>query len=132
MMTRRHFLGAAAVVSVAGGLGAGGALLLRRHLEAAQIDAPTALALRGGVFRLQGYAGSLPARVAEVHTERKPARPGAPAVEQISICLAVDADAGPGLYRLQGDDLSLGELYYTPINRPGAERRLEAVITRIV
>lgn len=132
MMTRRHFLGAAAVVSIAGGLGAGGTLWMRRRLGAAQIDSTAALLLRDRTFRMEGEGLATRARVAEVNTRRHPARPGVPAVEEISICLAVDeVTAGAGTYRLQGEELDLGELYFTPVNRAGAERRLEAVITRI-
>lgn len=133
MMTRRHFLGAAAVVSIAGGLGTGGALWARRRLEAAHIDAAAALSLRDRTVRIEGEGIAARARVADVRTRRQPARPGTPALEEISICLVVDGvDARPGTYRLHDDEMSLGNLYYTPINRSGAERRLEAVITRIV
>jgi hypothetical protein len=133
MMTRRNFMGALAFATAAGGLGLGGVLVARRRLDAATIDAVTALSLQNRRVKLAGAGRVLCAEVCDVQTVRRPARRGAPATEQISICLAVDdAQAPAGIYRLQDSELQLGDLYFTPVGRAGKERRLEAVINRIV
>jgi len=133
MMTRRTFLGVVATVTAAGGLGLGGTLMQRRRLAMAELAAAKGLPSPGTAVVLHGPDGlNLRAVVANVRTTVRPARPGAPGTEQTSLLLkADDREAPGGAYRLESDEVSLDELYFSPVNQPGRDRRLEAVITRI-
>ena len=133
MMTRRTFLGVAATVTAAGGLGLGGTLMQRRRLALAELAAAKGLPSPGTAVVLRGPDGlKLRAVVASVRTAVHPARPGATGTEQTSLLLKVeDREAPGGTYRLESDEVCLDELYFSPVNRPGRDRRLEAVITRI-
>ena len=69
----------------------------------------------------------------DVTAVHRPSRPGAPGTEQISLTVAGDlAEAPAGAYRVESDVVSLGELDFLPVGGTGRDRRLEAVITRIV
>lgn len=133
MMTRRNFMGVVATVAAAGALGLG-ATLGRRRVALAELAAANGLPSPGTAVVLRGPGGrELRAVVAGVHTSVHPARAGAPGTEQTSLLLkAENREAPGGAYRLESADVCLDELYYSPVNRPGRERRLEAVITRIV
>lgn len=133
MMTRRTFMGALAMVTTAGGLGLGGALVFRRRLSMAELAPSTLKPLQGRVVALRAENGpSLRAVVEDVSTRNHPARLGAPGTEQISLLLAVNESNVPaGIYRVENDQVSLGDLYLSPVGQPGNDQRLEAVITRI-
>ena len=134
MMTRRTFVGVLAVVAAVGGLGLGGGVLRRRQLAMDELVPLNLQPLQGTVVSLCARDGrTLRAVVEDVGALRRPARRGAPATEQISLLVAADdREAGAGRYRLESADLSLGDLYFSPVGPQGRERRLEAVITRIV
>lgn len=135
MMTRRTFLGVAAAVTAAGGLGLGGSFLQKRRLALAELaSANNVLPPKGTAVVLRGPDGnSWRAEVSDVRTTRRPARPGAPGTEQVSLLLKpADRNAPGGNYRLESDDVRVEELHFSPVNQPGRDRRLEAVITRIV
>jgi hypothetical protein len=75
----------------------------------------------------------LPSIVEQVSVVRRPARRGAPGTEQISLLVQGNMhDAPAGVYRIETDDVGLGELYFSPVDGTGQGRRLEAVINRIV
>ena len=134
MMTRRTFVSALTAAAAVGGFGLGGALLQRRRLAAGRIGAADVRPLQGADMTLRSPAGrTWRAAVTDVTAVRRPARHGAPATEQISLLVAVHgATPDSGRYRLEGIDLSLDELYFTAVGPAGSDRRLEAVITRIV
>jgi len=134
MMTRRKFMGALTAIATAGGLGLGGVFALRKRLTLAQIKPATALPLQNAVAFLRA-PGSRPLRaiIADVSVVRHRAGPGAPGTENISLLFKTDNREAPaGFYRVETDDVSLDHLYLSPVGMPGRERRLEAVITRIV
>lgn len=132
MMTRRHFMGVLALLGAAAGLG--GTIALRRRLSADGISSDEALSLRGARVSLRARSGpDLRGVIEDVTVVRRPSRRGAPGTEQISLLVADDRDRAPaGAYRVETDDASLGELDFLPVGRAGHDRRLEAVITRIV
>jgi hypothetical protein len=133
MMTRRTFMGNLTVVTAAAGLGLGGVLVFQKRLAMAEFSAASLEPLRNGSVTLRDPRGlTRRARVKDVHCVRHPARRGAPATEQISLLLAVDDPAAAGTYRVENDDLCLGDLYFSPVGAAGRDQRLEAVITRIV
>ncbi len=133
MMTRRTFVGALSALAAVGSLGLN-AVVRRRRLAMKELVPANLRALPGTVVSLRGPDGrTLRATVADVSATRRPARPGAPGTEQISLLVAAeDPSAGAGRYRLRSADVELDDLDFSPVGRPGRERRLEAVITRIV
>ena len=134
MMTRRIFMGNLTVVTAAAGLGLAGVSVFQRRLAMADIDSASLEPLVNGSVTLRDAAGGLrTARVMDVRSVRHPARRGAPATEQVSLLLKADDPAAPaGTYGVESTDLSLGELFLSPVNGEGRDQRLEAVITRIV
>jgi len=134
MMTRRHFVGALTAVTTACGLGLGSVFVSRRRLTMSEIVPDIVRPLQGAKVSLRGPDGqTLRGRIEDVSAVRHPARPGAPGTEQISLLLATDNREAPaGIYRLETDDLNLGDLNLSPVGQAGRDRRLEAVITRIV
>jgi hypothetical protein len=71
--------------------------------------------------------------VTDVRVFATPAGHGAPATEQVSLRVKTgNPDLPAGAYRLESDDLVLADLYFMPVGPPGGDRRLEAVVTRIV
>lgn len=130
MITRRTFVGVLSAFTAAGALGVGlsGS---RRHLAIGGIRSGVLAPLQGRTVFLRGPDGTTSRAVVDrVSVSRQPARPGAPGTEQISMLFDTDGEAGP--YRIENADLVLSELHLTPVNLPGRDRRLEAVITRIV
>jgi hypothetical protein len=115
-------------------LGVGLVFHNRRRLSVRELDSTSLQPLAGTTVTLHGPDGSrLGARVEDIQIIRHPARAGAPANEQISLLLTpVSPEAPGGHYRLDTDTLEIGELDFTAVGRDGRERRLEAVITRIV
>lgn len=134
MMTRRTFVGAVAMATAAGALGLGLALGQRRRLAVTELAAAKGLPQPGTAVVLSEPGGRrLRAVVAGLRTRVHPALPGVPGTEQTSLLLkADDREAPGGTYRLESADVTVDELFFSPVNRPGRERRLEAVITRIV
>ena len=134
MMTRRNFLGSLSLVAAAGGLGLGGIFAHRRRLTMAEIRPATLQPLQNSTVTLRTAEGrTMRAVVKDINFKRRPARFGAPGTEQISLLLAAD-DPNPaaGIYRIENDQVSLGDLYLSPVGQTGRDRRLEAIITRIV
>jgi hypothetical protein len=128
MITRRTFVGA---LTAAGAVGIGLTSFGRRHFAIGEVPADEMILLRGRAVSLRGPGQrALRAVVEDVTVVNHPARPGAPGTEQISVLFAADGEAG--FYRIENADLSLDELYLSPVGRPGRDRRLEAVITRVV
>ena len=134
MMTRRTFVGAFAALTAAGGSGLSALLARRRRLTMAGIVPAEVMPLIGQSVRMRSADGhTLDAVVRDVSTGSNRARFGAPATEQISLLLQADDSHAPaGTYRIEGQDLVLDHLYLSPVGPEGSERRLEAVITRIV
>lgn len=134
MMTRRTFMGNLTVVTAAAGLGLGGVLALKRRLTMAEITPASLEPLRNGSVTLRDSQGhSQAAWVKDVQGACHPARFGAPATEQISLLLTVDdPSVAAGIFRVETADICLGDLYFSPVGEVGSDRRLEAVITRIV
>jgi hypothetical protein len=134
MMTRRMFVGALAAVTAAGGSGLGAVLARRRRLPMAGVNARTVPPLKGQTVVLKSTEGSsLTAVVADVRSVRHRGDAHTPGTEQISLLLAADdPDALAGTYRIDGDQVSLGDLFLSPVGQAGRHRRLEAVITRIL
>ncbi len=134
MMTRRNFLGALSLATAAGNLGLGGLFAYRQRLAMAEIRPATLQPLQNSTMILRTAEGrTMRAVVKDVSSIRRPARFGAPGTEQISLLLAAD-DPNPtaGIYRVENDQVSLGDLYLSPVGQTGRDRRLEAIITRIV
>jgi hypothetical protein len=133
-MTRRTFVGAMTFATAAGGLGLGSVFFQRRRLPVSEIVGDTVFPLRGHTVELTiAGGGTIRALVEDVHTVRRAARFGAPGTEQTSLLLNTrDPQAQAGIYRLDGDEVSLGGLYFSPVGPAGPDRRLEAVITSIV
>ncbi len=133
-MTRRHFIGALSAVTAAGGLGFGGNFFARRRLSVAEIRPVSVMPLQGAAVSLQGANGQIiQGVIGDVTTNCQPARYGAPGTEQISLLVALDsAEPEGGTYRVQTRDVDLGQLNLLPVGKLGSQRRLEAVITRIV
>jgi len=134
MMTRRDFVSSLACMVGAGGLGLSLNLMRRRQLAMTEIVPATVLPLQGAAVSLRDRDGrTLSAVLEQVDAVRRPARPGAPGTEQISLLLRTRAPHTPdGVYRIQTTELSFTELDFTAVGRTGSEQRLEAVITRIV
>ena len=134
MMTRRSFVSAMGVLAAAGGLGAGIALDQRRRLRMGELVTASILPLRGSPVTLLAEDGTrCAATVAAVDAVRRAARSGAPATEQISLLVAAaERDTPGGNYRLQSPDLDLCSLNFSAVGPSGRQRRLEAVITRIL
>jgi len=134
MMTRRTFVGTLAIVTSACGLGLGGVFANRRRLAMAEIVPETLLPLKESTVALRTAEGlTMRAVVEDISSVRRPARFGAPGTEQISLLMAADdPDAPAGMYRVENDHLILGDLYLSPVGQAGRDRRLEAVITRIL
>ncbi len=134
MMTRRHFIGTLSAITAAGGLGFGGNFFARRNLSVAGIRPASAIPLQGAAVTLHGTNGQiLQGVIGDVTATCQPARHGAPGTEQISLLVALDnAEPAGGTYRVQTRDIDLGELNFLPVGKIGPQRRLEAVITRIV
>mgnify|MGYP001823931011 CR=1 FL=1 len=134
MMTRRHFVGALAAVAAVGGTGLGGLLARRRRVHLPGMMPADLESLAGQAVILQPADGRrLPAIVRNVATRRTRASWGTPATEQISLLIQTeDRDTPAGRYRIEGEDLVLGELHLSPVGAEGRDRRLEAAITRIV
>ena len=134
MMTRRNFVGALAAVAAAGGSGLATILARRPRWSVAAVDVRTAPALKGRNGVLKSATGeTLNAVVTEVTAVRRRGGVRAPDTEQISLLVrAVDAKAPGGTYRIEGRDFVLDPLYLSPVGREGRDRRLEAVINRIV
>ena len=134
MMTRRTFMENLTVVTAAAGLGLGTLFTQQRRLAMNEITPASLEPMRNGSVNLLDSRGRrLGARVKDVQGICHPARFGAPATEQISLLLAVDdPSAAAGIYRVETADLCLGDLYLSPVCGVGTDRRLEAVITRIV
>ena len=131
MITRRTFVGALGATTAAGALGVGLFEVSRRRLSPGEIRPDVVTPLNGSTVVLRAPDGRrLWAVVEDVEVRRRPARPGAPGTEQISVLFAADGEAG--FYRVDHADVSLGKLYLSPVGMPGRDRRLEAVITRIV
>ena len=134
MMTRRIFMGVAAAATAAAGFGLGGILAERRSLAMAEIT-PSALAsLRNRTVNLHRADGrTIRAVLEDAVSVKHRARFSAPATEQVSLVFAAaEGETAEGTYRVEGSDLSLGNLYLTAVGGTGRDRRLEAVITRIV
>lgn len=134
MMTRRNFLGALSLATAAGSLGLGGIFTHRRRLAMAEIRPATLQPLQNSTMILRTAEGrTMRAVVKDISSIRRPARFGAPGTEQISLLLAAD-DPNPtaGIYRVENDQVSLGDLYLSPVGQTGRDRRLEAIITRIL
>lgn len=134
MMTRRHFIGALSAITAAGGLGFGGKFFDRRRLSLAGIRPASVMPLQGAAVSLQGTRGQIMHGViGDVTATCQPARDGAPGTEQISLLVALEnVEPEGGTYRVQTRDVDLGELNFLPVGKTGSQRRLEAVITRIV
>ena len=100
----------------------------------AEIRPATLQPLQNSTVTLRTAEGrTMRAVVKDVSSMRRPARFGAPGTEQISLLLAAD-DSNPaaGIYRIENNQVSLGDLYLSPVGQTGRDRRLEAIITRIV
>ena len=134
MMNRRTFVGALGCLTAASGLGLGLALPRRRRLAIAALEPATARCLQGTPVQLQDeQGGRLEAIVEAVDSRRYPARRGAPGTEQISLLIKPDQpDVTSGVYHLQAAELQLAGLHFTAVGPHNGERRLEAVINRIV
>jgi hypothetical protein len=134
MMTRRHFMGAITAVAVAGGMGMGSAFVTRRNVSLAKIVPTTALPLQGMAVTLRSDDGpSIRGVIKNVTAVKRPGRSGTPGTEQISLLVSPDnPEALGGNYSVETDDLKLGQLTFMPVGRTGRQRRLEAVINRIV
>jgi hypothetical protein len=133
MMNRRQFVGAVAAVAAVAGTGLG-ALVRRRRVAVEGIDGAVAGDLEGRAVTLRGNDGR-PEQglVTDVRVFATPAGHGAPATEQVSLRVkTAGADPAAGSFRLESDDLVLADLYFSPVGPPGGDRRLEAVVTRIV
>jgi len=127
-------MGKLTVVTAVAGLGLGGVFALKRRLAMAEITPASLEPLRNGsVTLLDSQGRSHRARVKDIQGVCHPARFGAPATEQISLLLAAnDPSVVAGFYRVETPDLCFGDLYFSPVEGVGRDRRLEAVITRIV
>ena len=134
MMTRRMFMGALAAVTAAGGSGLGALLARRRRWPVVGMNTRTVPALLGQTVVLKSDDGaSLAAIVVDVKSVRRPGDARTPATEQISLIFRTsDPNPSAGAYHVEGQDTVLEPLYLSPVGPEGQDRRLEAVITRIV
>lgn len=100
----------------------------------AEIIPATVLPLNGAAVSICATDGHVVRGVlSDVTAVHRTGQPGAPDTEQISLLVAANNnDLAAGTYHLQTDHLDLGKLSFMPVGRAGRERRLEAVITRIV
>jgi len=132
MLTRRAFVGLIGCVVASGGLGLG--ISSRRKIPLANMSSMNLKPLENTTVSLYGSAGQrFKAMVKEVQVETRRGRHGAPDTESVSVCLKIEGNEAPsGAYRLQGDELEMEELLFTSIGRQGRDRRLQAVINRIV
>jgi hypothetical protein len=134
MMTRRRFMGALSVLTAACTAGLGGVIVQRRRLAMGELVPDSMIALKGSEVLLNAAGGgSLRGVLEDVTAVRRPGRFGAPTTVQISLLVEADRiDAPAGAYRLETDDVKLDRLDFLPVGGNGRDRRLEAVITRIV
>lgn len=134
MMTRRYFVGALAVVTAAGGSGLGAVLARRRRLPVAGLNARSVPELNGQSVVLKSAEGqSLAAVVVDVKSIRRRGDAHTPGTDQVSLTFRTrDPNPSAGTYHIEGQDIVLEPLYLSPVGPEGRERRLEAVITRIV
>jgi hypothetical protein len=132
MITRRAFVGLMGCVVASGSLGLG--LSSRRNIPLTKISPDNLKPLENSIVCLHGSDGScFNAMVEGVQVETRRGRHGAPNTESISVYLKSEAnDAPSGTYRMQGDGLEVEEMLFTAVGREGSERRLQAVINRIV
>jgi hypothetical protein len=100
----------------------------------AGVNARTVPALKGQSVVLKSIEGpSLVAVVADVQSVRRRGDAHTPGTEQISLMFrTADPNAPAGTYHIEGQDIVLEPLYLSPVGPEGQDRRLEAVITRIV
>ena len=134
MMNRREFVGLLGCLTAAGGLGVGLGVRPWRRVALSDLVPATARPLQGATITLEDQDGhSLTAVVENVQTVRRRAQRDAPGTEQILLLVRTDrTDACAGNYRLRTDDLELDEMLFTEVGPAGSQRRLEAVINRIV
>ena len=130
MISRRTFVGAVTAVAAVGALGP--SLTGLRGSGSARTHRSDDFArLRGSRVALRAADGTTYDTVVEdVQVTLLPACGDAPATEQVSVLFAADGEAGR--YRLDGAVPGFDELQLSPVGMPGRDRRLEAVITRIV
>jgi len=134
MMNRRKFVGLLGCLTAAGGLGIGLGVRSWRRVAIAELMPAIARPLQGATIALEDRDGHcLTAVVESVQTVRRRARRDAPGTELIILLVRADRrDACAGNYRLRTDDLELDELLFSEVGPVGRQRRLEAVINRIV
>lgn len=134
MMTRRMFVGALAAVTAAGGSGLGALLARRRRLPVAGMNTRTVPSLNGQSVVLKSIdGGSVDAVVADVQSVQRRGDAHTPGTEQISLTFrTTEPNPTAGTYHIEGQDIVLEPLYLSPVGPEGQDRRLEAVITRIV
>jgi len=134
MMNRREFVGLLGCLTAAGGLGIGLGVRTWRRVAIGDLVPATARPLQGTSITLVGRDGHcLSAVVESVQTVRRRAQRDAPGTEQILLLVRADRqDASAGNYRLRTEDLELDELLFSEVGAAGSQRRLEAVINRIV
>jgi hypothetical protein len=132
MITRRTFVGLMGCVVASGSLGLG--LSRRRNIPLTKMSSDKLKPLENSIVCLHGNDGHrFNAMVESIQVESRHGRYGAPNTESISVYLKSEAnDAPSGTYRLQGDEVELEEMLFTAVGREGNERRLQAVINRIV
>jgi len=132
MITRRAFVGLLGCVVASGGLGLG--LSSRRKIPLTNLSTIDLKPLENSTVCLHGNGGQrINATVKYVQVETWRGRHGAPTTESVSVYLKTEShDAPSGTYRLQGDDVELEEMLFTAVGREGSDRRLQAVINRIV
>lgn len=133
MMNRRQFVAALAAVTAAAGTGIG-ALMRRRRVAVQGVNGEVTGMLEGRAVTLHSADGHRRRGVVtDVRGFATRTRLGAPATEQVALRVkAGRTDLPAGIYRLENDDLVLADLYFSPVGPAGDERRLEAVISRIV
>lgn len=134
MMTRRMFVGALAAVTAAGGSGLSSVLARRRRLPVTGLNARSVPELNGQSVVLKSAEGqSLAAVVTDVRSVHRRGDVHTPGTEQVSLTFRTrEPNPGAGSYRIEGQDIVLEPLYLSPVGPEGKDRRLEAVITRIV
>ncbi len=133
-MSRRRFIGTLATVSTAASLGIGSSFARHQRSSLAQIASGSELPLPGTSVSLRTADGQIEQGLIEhVTSVRFPAHKGAPGTEQVSLLIDVNiSEPAGGNYRVTTDTQDLGELDLMPVGPAGRDRRLEAVINRIV